>query len=118
MAAMCRPSFKNEPSADVAAALRNGEDQALVPENSQRAARGGARHLVGLSNLRFGDPAADRQLARADLAADDLRNLKVGRHGAGRVDLRHAMIVMARDQLLHTQTWQYVFRCLVLYRYA
>jgi hypothetical protein len=87
-------------SADVAPALRNREDQPLVPQDGQRAARGRARYLVGLGDLCFRDPAARRQLARADLAADDLRNLQVRRHWAGRVDLRHTMIVMARDQLL------------------
>ena len=86
---------------DVASTLRNCEDQALVPEDGQRAARGRARHLVGLGDLCFGDPAARGQLARADLAADDLVNLQVGRHRAGGIDLGHAMIVMARDQLLH-----------------
>jgi len=85
---------------DVASTLRNCEDQALVPEDGQRAARGRARHLVGLGDLCFGDPAARGQLARTDLAADDLRDLQVRRHWAGRVDLWHAMIVMARDQLL------------------
>ena len=86
--------------ADVAPTLRNREDQALVPEYSQSAPRGRARHLIRLGDLRFGDPAAGGQLARADLAADDLRNLQVGRYGAGGVDLGHVMIVMARDQLL------------------
>ena len=88
------------PSADVTPTLRNCVDQAFVPKYRQRAARGRARHFIGLGDLRFGDPAAGGQLARADLIADDLRDLEVGRHGAGGVDLGHAMIVMARDQLL------------------
>jgi hypothetical protein len=82
--------------ADVAPALGNRVDQALVPEYGQRASRGRARHLVRLGDLCFGDPASGRQFARADLVADDLRNLEVGRHGAGGVDLGHVMIVMAR----------------------
>ena len=89
------------PSADVAPALGNRVDHALVPENGQGAPRGRARHLIGLGNVRLGDPAARGQLARADLAADDLGNLQVGRHWARGIDLGHAMIVMARDQLLH-----------------
>jgi hypothetical protein len=86
--------------ADVAPALGNCEDQVLFPENGQGAARGRACHLVRLGDLRFGDPAARGQLARADLVADDLRNLEVGGHRAGGIDLGHAMIVMARYQLL------------------
>jgi hypothetical protein len=89
------------PSADVAPALGNRIDQTLVPEYRQRSARGRACHLIGLGDLRFGDPATGGQLARADLAADDLGNLQVGRHRARGIDLGHVMIVMARDQLLH-----------------
>ena len=88
------------PSTDVTPALRNRVDQALIPKYGQRATRGRARHLIGFGDLCFGDPAAGGQLARADLVADDLRDLEVGRHGAGGVDLGHVMIVMARDQLL------------------
>jgi hypothetical protein len=88
-------------SADIAPALGNRVDQALLPEHGQGAARGRARHLIGLGDLRFGDPAAGGQHARADLAADDLGNLEIGRHRARGVDLGHGMIVMARDQLLH-----------------
>ena len=88
-------------SANVAPALRNRVDQALVSEDGKRPACGRARHLIGLGDLRFGDPAASGQLARSDLAADDRGNLQVGRHGARGIDLGHAMIVMARDQLLH-----------------
>jgi len=68
-------------SADVAPALGNCEDQVLFPENGQGTARGRACHRVRLSDLRFGDPAARGQLARANLIADDLRNLEVGAQG-------------------------------------